>query len=353
DDAQRRGAQRDYTQGRRSGRRRHRSRHLERGELGPSDPQRPQCQRPQDQRPQDQRHDPELRGRGHQRRTARRSREVRARQPRCDGGARSPRPRSTPADLDDAVLGGAARALEGPRSALLPAQEMKPLLFRFTGALSVSLALLPQPAGAASSPEAARADSTERARDLFERGIAAWDANQLEEALVLLTESWELSRSFDGGGSLGQVEELLGRHRDAAEHLHHSLRNFPVGESRELRANIEATLQKAMAQVGSVRVLVDEPQARLIVDGEDVGEAPGDGYVFVEPGAHTILARLGARTSETRTLEVQAGGKYVVDLALAPEAMPPARAPGALTQGRSGAAEWKLPVMLGAGAFAM
>lgn len=230
---------------------------------------------------------------------------------------------------------------------------MKPLLLRFTGALSVSLALLPQPAGAASSPEAARADSTERARDLFERGIAAWDANQLEEALVLLTESWELSRSFDVGGSLGQVEELLGRHRDAAEHLHHSLRNFPVGESRELRANIEATLQKAMAQVGSVRVLVDEPQARLIVDGEDVGEAPGDGYVFVEPGAHTILARLGARTSETRTLEVQAGGKYVVDLALAPEAMPPARAPGALTQGRSGAAEWKLPVMLGAGAFAM
>ncbi|MGC4091496.1 MAG: PEGA domain-containing protein [Polyangiaceae bacterium] len=183
------------------------------------------------------------------------------------------------------------------------------------GALSLAA-----PAAAQTSPAPAASNDPERVRDLLTRGTEALSANRPEEARSLLSEAYGLRRSYDVAAALGQAELELGKHRDAAEHLDFSIREFPPGESRKLLKQLEDAFASARSRVATLRVSVNQPGCEVSVDGKPVGNSPLPSSLFVEPGQHTLGARVGAGSGVERVLSVAAGKEYPVELAMNPKA---------------------------------
>lgn len=92
-------------------------------------------------------------------------------------------------------------------------------------------------------------------------------------------------------GELGVCEEALGQHRDAAERLDKALEHLHA-LSREQRWRFEQAQRKAESQIGILHISVDPPDAEVLVDGKSLGASQPSYQVFVEPGRHTIRARL-------------------------------------------------------------
>ena len=92
-------------------------------------------------------------------------------------------------------------------------------------------------------------------------------------------------------GELGVCEEALGKHRDAAEHLDLALEQRNT-LSPEQRRRFEVAQSKAENQVSWLVISVDPPDAEVLVDGKSVGASKPSHIVFVEPGRHTVRARL-------------------------------------------------------------
>src|SRR4051812_7384647 len=81
-----------------------------------------------------------------------------------------------------------------------------------------------QPATSAMSAAAA----VEKADELYRQGNEAYKQNRLKDAYGFYREAWNLKQSYDIAGNLGAVELAINLPRDAAEHLIHSLRQFPA-----------------------------------------------------------------------------------------------------------------------------
>lgn len=191
-----------------------------------------------------------------------------------------------------------------------------PMLKMLRGAL-LALALNVSPALAEDLPvdEAAQAEG----RRLMEEAFAANKAGDEDRARRLYLESFETYPSYDVAGNLGMVELALQRYLEAAEHLEYCLRNFPTGESRELKQLVRNGLQEARKFVGGVKIEVSEPGAEVTLDGQSVGKSPIEREIFVMAGEHTVRAegRGGAAektitAEKTETAQVQLELKPVV-----------------------------------------
>ncbi len=172
--------------------------------------------------------------------------------------------------------------------------------------------------------------SRARARQLFEKGGAAFDARRLEEARVALAESFELHPSYDTAGLLGQTEIELGLYPKAARHLDYCLRHFPTGENLELLERVRVGFSAVQNQVGTLRIQVSPPGAEVFVDDVSVGTAPLEAKVFVTPGKHLVRAARAGKNPLERAILVQKGDEEVVTLDLTvEEGAAPAESPAA------------------------
>jgi hypothetical protein len=159
------------------------------------------------------------------------------------------------------------------------------------------------------------------ARDLIAQANRAMDSNEFESARTLFLKAWGLRQTYDVAAGLGQAELELGRYRDAAEHLDFCLREFPPTENRDLEKEIRAGFERAKAHVGVLALTVDRTGAEVLVDGVQVGVTPLASTLFLEPGPHTIEARLNGTTAAQR-VDVALGQEQSLALRLAEE--PPA-----------------------------
>lgn len=153
-----------------------------------------------------------------------------------------------------------------------------------------------------SVPPASGAPSTsgvvERAAELYREGNELYDQGKFIEAEARYQEAWNLQRSFDVAGNLGNVELEVQQPRDAAEHLSYALEIFPLGEAAEKKAFLQRRLSAAKAQIGTLRISVNVEGADVLVDGRLIGRSPLTQQVFVDPGKREIEARrAGVRTS--------------------------------------------------------
>ncbi|WP_437673409.1 hypothetical protein [Sorangium sp. So ce131] len=148
--------------------------------------------------------------------------------------------------------------------------------------------------------EGASASSSvgERAAQLYREGNKFYDEAKFVEAEARYQAAWDLQKSFDVAGNLGNVELELKQAREAAEHLAYALEAFPLGERAEKRQFLKDRLAQAKSQVGTLRISVNVDNAEVFVDGKLIGLSPLQGEVFVDPGKRDIEARrAGARTS--------------------------------------------------------
>ncbi|XYH97336.1 hypothetical protein ACMHYB_57860 [Sorangium sp. So ce1128] len=182
------------------------------------------------------------------------------------------------------------------------------------------------------APSAAQAaqeqGASERADALVKQGNALANKDRWAEAEPLFQEAFRLKQSYDIAGNLGLAESALGRWRQAAAHLRFALDGFPANGKPEHRKLLELSFQRARAEVGALAVDVDTAGAAVLVDGEPAGFAPLGREVFVEPGAHTVEARLAGREGATLRVEVPKGGSATAELRLPArraEPIPPGR----------------------------
>jgi hypothetical protein len=162
--------------------------------------------------------------------------------------------------------------------------------------------------------DTASADDTERARILFQEGNAAYRERNWQLAYEKFHEAFGLAPTYDLAGNLGDVELMLDKPRDAAEHLAYSLKNWPAGQA-EARAKTAARLKEAKGFVATIKVTVNRDGAEVFVNGTSVGTSPISGELFVNPGAITVEAKAGGK-SDKSTIALDKGGSRAVTLTI-------------------------------------
>lgn len=167
------------------------------------------------------------------------------------------------------------------------------------------------------APVAQAADDTsQRVADLYKQANALYDQRKLAEAEVLYLQAWNLKKSYDLACNLGAIELDLSKSQAAAEYLAYALREFPAGGKTSAREQIEGRFKKAREQVGSIRVHVSAPNAKVVVAGRTAGSSPLANELFVEPGAVTVEATLPGYETAQQTVQVEKGAAVEVSLTL-------------------------------------
>jgi tetratricopeptide (TPR) repeat protein len=151
-----------------------------------------------------------------------------------------------------------------------------------------ALALGPEPASAQTKgpASASSAESVAKADALFREGNSDVKQQKWTEAEAKFASAFSLNPSFDLAANLGHTQYRLGKYREAATHLSFALRSWPISDkNRERREMVVKRLAEVRAQVATVTIHVSVPGAVVLVDGKEIGRAPLDVEVFVDPGA--------------------------------------------------------------------
>lgn len=165
----------------------------------------------------------------------------------------------------------------------------------------------------------AHADDTARAKELYEMGNKLYDEQKWAEAEAAYQSAWNLRKSFDLAGNLGDVEMQLGQYRDAAEHLSYAYDEFPTGGKPEVREALGKRIEEARLQVGVLRIKTNVIGARLYVDGKLIGQSPLENGVFVDLGQRVIEARLDGHDDVLQTIDVTKGSVQDIELKVVPK----------------------------------
>jgi len=129
------------------------------------------------------------------------------------------------------------------------------------------------------------------------------------------------------------VEEFARRRfRDAAEFLSLCVDSAPpvrTPEEKKRFASAVEQLAEARANIVSLLLAVNEPEATVLLDGQRAATPPVPRVLFVEPGRHRVSASLEGFTPASVEIQGSAGDTIEVDLTLraVPAAPPPVKAP--------------------------
>jgi hypothetical protein len=168
---------------------------------------------------------------------------------------------------------------------------------------------------------------------LYQEGNTLYDAQKYPEAEAKYQASWDARKSFDTAGNLGNVELQLGQNREAAEHLGYALKNFPPSGSTEKRAFLEKRYSEALALLSTLDITSNPDGATIYIDDKPIGKTPLGDAVYVDPGGHTISAKLAGHKDDTKTIEGVQGQRQKLFFSLTPAGdttvpeLPPKRRP--------------------------
>ena len=179
------------------------------------------------------------------------------------------------------------------------------------GAAAGALALLGAPARAEEPGDAARARGAELGRE----GAAASKGRRWDPCIQAHGAAVALEDTPVASGELGLCEEQAGRFADAYRHLSHALDAAPAEKKGEPWKRYQAAVNRLMDRVALMFVTVTPTNALVVLDGRPLGRADGR-YLPLDPGKHTLSARLAGYESATQALTVNARDLPVVHLTL-------------------------------------
>jgi hypothetical protein len=196
------------------------------------------------------------------------------------------------------------------------------------GALGLALGLgaLATPAVARAqepkAPAPASADAKEKSRAAFKRGVAQLKAQDWTGARASFELAWSLYQHPSILLNLGIARLKTGDPVLAEQDLTRFLSD-DSGSSPEEVAGAREALADARSKVGTLRVLVTPPSARVTIDGKPVELVrPTDGSegVFAETreraGKHTVSASAAGFAAEQRDVDLPGKGEIDVKIAL-------------------------------------
>ena len=199
--------------------------------------------------------------------------------------------------------------------------------------LGIAAALHSSPAlaqGSQSPTNDASPDTENAVAELMRTGVSRYGKKDFESARDAFEKAWRLKRHAAIAASLAEVEMKLGKYRDAAEHLSYYLAHAPTAREAS-RADAETQLEECRKHVGRVTVAVDTPSATVFVDQVQVGAAPLEDAVWLEPGEHALHAERDGRSSPAVHITMVAGASLAIRLVLTPAPGKPTNTPSPST----------------------
>lgn len=167
--------------------------------------------------------------------------------------------------------------------------------------------------------------------ELFDRGAVFFTKSQWAEAEKAFQAAWDLKKSYDIAGNLGEVELKIGQTREAAMHLSYSLRHYPATGKETHRQMLQQLFDHARKELVTLNVRVSVDGAQVLVGGLLAGTSPLAEPIFTEAGQVTVEAKLAGHEPATQTVELGKGWTEDIELTLKPKPEKPAgpRANGA------------------------
>lgn len=157
-------------------------------------------------------------------------------------------------------------------------------------------------------------EPSQEARQAYEVALDLTRNERYDEALAAYQNAYDLSPSYVILFNIGKAAELTGDPARALHayqcHLEHG--GAEIDASR--RAEVTALINAVKKKVGLVVIEVDEPDARIEMDGAFIGKSPLDGPIPANPGAH--LVRVAGSKTSSRSFDVTAGVASVVSIDL-------------------------------------
>jgi tetratricopeptide (TPR) repeat protein len=159
------------------------------------------------------------------------------------------------------------------------------------------------PVAAESDPEAA---AVQRAKVLFEKGVAAYSAGRYHEAIEVFAETDRLYPNPQLAFNIAKAYDNLGSKGGGLRYYRDYLRRSPDAPDK---AAVEARVREleaalALEGVQQLSVISDPPEALLLIDGRPVGLTPWTGQIW--PGKHRIELRREDYQTESFVAELEA-----------------------------------------------
>jgi hypothetical protein len=177
---------------------------------------------------------------------------------------------------------------------------------------------------AASPPPAAPApndDSRARAKALFERGVAAYDAGRHSEALVNFQEAFRLRPHPLVRVNIANCYDKLGKPIEALFHFDQFLASDVATPAQ--RQEVVAATERLRKQLGAVLLRVTPDGATAIVDGGEQRRTPLLDPLQLPAGDHTLEVRAGGYQTARRTFTVTGGASLELEIVLEPASVAP------------------------------
>lgn len=139
------------------------------------------------------------------------------------------------------------------------------------------------------------------------KGDAAWSAGRLSDALGPYEKALSLRLDPVITGRLGLIYFDRGDYDLAAQHLYRAVNDTSPSISKEERVRFSRKYADALAEVSRIDMTVDQPGARVEIDGVDLGQGRTAFWIFLEPGEHAVRASLSGYEDTVTTIVAERG----------------------------------------------
>jgi len=176
-----------------------------------------------------------------------------------------------------------------------------PRLFWFSVRWACAMLLFVWPMAAAAQPdssdespesdrgdEASDAEAKQRAKELFERGVALMGAENWSSALEEFLVSRELSSTRDSTLNAAVCLRELDRSDEALGMFESLLADFPKLTPKQREAATREVI-RLRQRVGTLELRVSEPGAEVLIDGRHRGTSPLSTRVRLSAGPHFVM----------------------------------------------------------------
>jgi hypothetical protein len=182
----------------------------------------------------------------------------------------------------------------------------------------------PRDACADDTPVVADAESRERSRVAFRKGVAQLRAQDWVAARASFEIAWGLyphpSILLNLGIARLRTDDPVRAEQDLVRFL-----SEDVGASPDELASAREALADARSRLGTLRVVVSPAAARVSVDGKavetvrraDSGSAAVVAEVRAKPGRHVVAVEADGHTADSRDVDLVAKGDVAVTITLA------------------------------------
>lgn len=175
--------------------------------------------------------------------------------------------------------------------------------------------------------EGPEAEAKDRARVLFQQGVAAYSAGKFYEAVQIFLQTQRIYPDTQLLFNVARAYENLGNASAALRYYRDYLRQADrPSDGNEVHERVQR-LEQQLAQRGvqQLTVLSQPESATVVLDGKPVGITPWTGETY--PGKHRLALTLEKYSGQEQVIEVDAYAAHDLSLVLLPEPKPLPAAP--------------------------